>query len=483
MVGNSEPDPFVALVSAALRQLLPPAPEPSDKRRLLVAFSGGVDSTALLLALEACRDDLDIELFACHVNHGLRGEESSKDAEFCAEICRSRSIPLQISNLEKLSSSAEAVLREARYGELEQAAKECGSTICLTAHTACDQVETMLFRLFRGTSPSGLVGIPEARVLSSGILVLRPLLQLNREDGELYLRRIGVVPRRDSSNADSSYSRNYIRHEVVTVVEERFPGFRERLLQFRCLLEADEEFMRLQRGKAEKELFCSSALLNDKLGQERLLAMPLALRRRIIAQSMKDHGVEPSFQRTEAVLEMLSSDQDSALSLSSRFDLRLSAGILTWWDKEEEDARQTAVSFEYELKSAGKTLIAPLNMMLGLHALGASVDPPDKYPESHSLEILADLSAVERPLTLRLRRPGDRIRPLGMKSMVRLKQFLHTHKSPKTLKYSEKTVLLADDKEVLWVPGCGISQKIAVRERPTHRIVFTCITPDMLPYV
>ncbi|MBX9720173.1 MAG: tRNA lysidine(34) synthetase TilS [Candidatus Obscuribacterales bacterium] len=150
--------------------------------RILLAFSGGPDSTALLTAMAQFANEHPFELHACHINHGLRGEESDGDEEYCRQICDKWQIPLYTEKLAGTNSKAEAELRNLRYECLERIASKINAVICLTGHTLDDQVETMLFRLFRGTGPSGLLGIPACREISDKLIVVRPMLGLNRND-------------------------------------------------------------------------------------------------------------------------------------------------------------------------------------------------------------------------------------------------------------------------------------------------------------
>ncbi|MBY0359242.1 MAG: tRNA lysidine(34) synthetase TilS [Candidatus Obscuribacterales bacterium] len=464
-------DPFVQNLRTALQKLQP-------GRRLLVAFSGGPDSTALLYGLQACRAEGDLfDLQVCHVNHRLRGLESDADEEFCRQICARLQVPIHVERLAVPQAKDEASLREARYKALIDAALTNGCDSCLTGHTKDDQVETMLFRLFRGTAPGGLQGIPECRELAPGLFVFRPLLEFERSDCQAYLERLNISARQDSSNSETAYSRNYIRHEIIPVVEKRFPGFGQRLIQLRTLLAADEDFLlkeQVQRIHKTDGLEPDSSWLSAA----ELLCLPLTLRRRLLAQSLKAHDIEPSFQRLETLLEMLEEEKSAALSLSERWDLRLEQGKLYWLEKKANNQLNAESNFQFEIQKQGLTLIAPLNMMFGCKAISEDFCLPEHYPPKESWEIFADLSRIDTSLILRLRQPGDRISPLGMKTSVRLKQYLHTHKSLTTVKYQEQTVVLADEEEILWVPGCGISEKIAVRKRPSHRITFQQIAPD-----
>jgi tRNA(Ile)-lysidine synthase len=184
--------------------------------KLLVAASGGADSTALLLALHSLAAEHRIDLYAAHLNHGLRGAAADADQRFVASLCARLGIPLVAARwdararLRRRGLSGEKGLRVLRREFLTAAAKRVGAGAIATAHTADDQLETMLLRLARGT---GLRGLGAMRPRAGAWI--KPLLAATRRDVEADLRRIGQDWRHDASNDDLAYARNRVRHVVV----------------------------------------------------------------------------------------------------------------------------------------------------------------------------------------------------------------------------------------------------------------------------
>jgi tRNA(Ile)-lysidine synthase len=189
---------------------------------LVVGYSGGMDSTVLLHALKHMATDIHLHVSAMHVNHGLSPHAQSW-AEHCAKTCAEWNIPLQSQRLElgrPSGEGVEALARKARLSALEAHPADW----ILMAHHADDQAETVLHNLLRGTGPRGAAGIPERRGR-----VLRPWLGMPRSTLLEYARSHGLSWIEDESNVDRRYTRNYLRHEAMPVLEQRFPRATEQM--------------------------------------------------------------------------------------------------------------------------------------------------------------------------------------------------------------------------------------------------------------
>jgi len=184
--------------------------------RVLVAVSGGADSVALLRALHSVAPEFGITLHVAHLHHGLRGADADADLAFVRSLCTQLGVPLiaarwnSRARMKRRGLTGQNGLRALRRAFLTQAARRAGAAFIATAHTADDQLETVLLRLARGTGLPGLGGI-RAR---AGLWI-RPLLEATRADLEADLVRIGQPWREDRSNQDLRYARNWIRHRVV----------------------------------------------------------------------------------------------------------------------------------------------------------------------------------------------------------------------------------------------------------------------------
>ncbi len=193
---------------------------------VVVAVSGGADSTALLSALQSISQQSSGRLIAAHFNHQLRGAESDGDERFVRQLCQQLDTPCEVARAETALVSTgdglEAEARQQRYQFLRELANHCGARYVVTAHTADDQAETVLHRLVRGTGLAGLAGIPATRRLSEMTTVIRPLLSVPRQAVQAYLHDRGQAFREDSSNELTVFTRNRIRHQLLPLLAQRF---------------------------------------------------------------------------------------------------------------------------------------------------------------------------------------------------------------------------------------------------------------------
>jgi tRNA(Ile)-lysidine synthase len=204
-------------------------------RRVLVAVSGGPDSVCLahFLAQMARRKDLPLELF--HVHHGLRGRAADRDAASVEKLGRALGVPVRVvrAGVKALARKRGLGLEEAgraeRYRLLAARARRGRFGAVATGHHLDDQAETVLLHLLRGTSLEGLGGIAPSRALAPGIALIRPLLPLTRAEVLVYLELHGLPWREDATNRDRAFARNWVRAEVLPLLESRAPGVKERL--------------------------------------------------------------------------------------------------------------------------------------------------------------------------------------------------------------------------------------------------------------
>jgi tRNA(Ile)-lysidine synthase len=255
-------------------------------QRLLVAVSGGADSVALLRGLVELRQEFSLDLTAAHLDHMLRGEDSTADAAWVQKLCESLQVPFAVErqNVKALQSGTKQTLeetaRKVRYEFLERTAIQQNCPDIALAHTADDQAETILHHILRGTGLSGLRGIPREREISPSLRLVRPLLEVRRSQIETWLDVLGQAFRQDASNTDTIFTRNRLRRELLPMLQQDYnPQVIPALLR---LGEQAGEMEEVLNQFAEEQL--QAAILEHspnhcKLHCEPLATKPLAFRR------------------------------------------------------------------------------------------------------------------------------------------------------------------------------------------------------------
>lgn len=362
---------------------------PLRGKKLLAAVSGGADSMCLLTLLT----EAGLDVTAAHFEHGIRGEESLRDAAFVEDYCRRHGIPCVVGHgdvpacAEEQGMGLEQAARQLRYAFLERCADMIGAELILTAHNLDDSAETLLFNLARGAGAAGLRGIPARRER-----ILRPLLGVSRAQIEAYLAERGIPHVEDSSNREDRFARNLIRHQVMPALREINPRFSEAAARAAALAARDEEFLQSLAGD-----FLRREGQGDSLPLSALRALHPALASRVIRARVP--GL--SAGHTEAALAFLTEDGPAALDLPG-VRLQREQGRLFFGTRvfSPLPVRSLADGAELALPEAGLSLRVELTVYRG---------------EIHDLFKTSFLKyeMIHPDLLCTGRRPGDRIRPLG----------------------------------------------------------------------
>ena len=324
--------------------------KPGD--RISVAISGGADSVALLLTLHAAnsatRDSLGIGLTAAHINHHLRGAESDADQQFVEDLCISLDIPLHLHQADVLarlakiradgdSETIEEAARTVRYEFFTTLLASGHADSILTAHTLDDQAETVLMKLLRGAWTEGLSAIHPIVTLQKG-KILRPFLNTRRGDIEAFLKSADQPWREDSTNTDTTFTRNKIRHELLPQLRSYNPNLDQTLSNLAEL--AREEELRWQTELARilpqlllpgKPVRGGGRAVSTTPGQsavsielDRLRTLDPALRRRVLRAAARQLGARLSFDETSRLLALCGFRADPTVAARTGASLHLS---------------------------------------------------------------------------------------------------------------------------------------------------------------
>jgi tRNA(Ile)-lysidine synthase len=435
--------------------------QPGD--RVLAAVSGGPDSVALLDILLRL-GDWPVE--AAHFDHGTRGGDSARDAEFVERLAASRDLPFHCERrpvareARDAGASFEQFAREARYEFLLRTARARSCHVIATGHHAGDLAETMLLRVIRGASPSGLAGIP-ARRQSGGAAIVRPLLKARRRDIEDYVEAYGLEHRVDATNADTAHPRNRIRHELLPLlVAEYNPRIAEALSRL-AALQADEDDC-LEREAAQ---FLNECLLEETSLDRRVFAAAHpALQRRGLLQWLRAEGVPMDFTRVEEVRGFLTGG-----AAGKRYDLGEGVVLGNSSDFAElsvAPSRGEHAGGAVPLRIPGET------PALGRRFSARMLDDVPADPAEHCLpwRQVFDADALGGQVVARRRLPGDRFRPLGAPGGKKLKEYFRAQGIPVTAR--ETHPLLVGKDGIAWVVGCGVAAYAAVGPGTRRAVAF-----------
>lgn len=284
---------------------------------LVVGVSGGADSLALLHALAALRKRLRITLHAATLDHGLRGPAGADDAAYVVALAARWNVPVTAGAVEAAALAAqwqmgvEEAARRARYAFLAEVARAHEAGRVAVAHHAGDQAETVLMHLLRGAGVTGLGGMRAISPLPGApeLALLRPLLGVTRAQIDAYCVQHKIVPRTDVSNADPTYTRNWLRHTALPLLETRFPGAARALAHLAESAALDDALL----DDLLAALLADARTSGDqvRLARARFRGAHPALQRRFVrwAAGRMAPGAELSHERTEAAVQVFLTGQ------------------------------------------------------------------------------------------------------------------------------------------------------------------------------
>jgi len=408
--------------------------------RVLCAVSGGADSICLLYQLSRLRPVLDFQLYAAHYNHHLRGTESDRDQAFvdgfvraCCGPIRSRrpdgslfesgAVALVVGGGDVRAQAAregtgiEETARNMRYRFLYDTARRLGCDRIATAHTADDNLETLLLHLLRGTGLRGLTGIPPKRGA-----VIRPMLTTTRAQVEDFLRRQGLPHIEDSSNNDDTYARNRLRHQVLPVLDAIQPGVSARLSSTIELLRMDEDYLSDQaRAVSSQARACEGGL---EIEAAAVAALPDALATRAVRQllgAMAQDNDDCTAAHLFGILGLCRGDSPSA-----RLDLPHGIVARRVYDRLELTQRRESPPLE--------ELPLPLPGKVRWGGFQITIEREHYAGAGHAPGVLwLSCTRVAGALTLRRRKVGDTLTRPGRPAKT-LKKWMIEEKVPRHLR-------------------------------------------------
>lgn len=408
---------------------------------VVVALSGGSDSMALLNALYMLKADYDISLRAAHVNHCLRGNDADSDEAFVREKCKELSIPLEVL---KVDISAEAK----KNGE---GLEECGrriryeffdsfgdNVIVATAHNLSDRIETFIFNFARGSALRGLCSIPYKRGN-----IIRPLLDCSKSDILDFCESNGIEYVTDASNSDVKYSRNRIRHKVITELVDINSLFEQAAGRCISSLNEDEAYLSLLADE-----LITSSVKDCGYDSQILSSAPLPLKKRAIVKICeKSVCVTPEQKALSEICDLLQSG--GSVQINGGVTVRVRKGILDFPAESEEFEAvllENGIVFGNKIIETGIVNIGEINNLQNISKQG--------------LEYFLDCDKIHGRVFVRSRVAGDKI-SLKSRHCTKTLKKLFNELSVAPEKRSAVAVF-ADDSGVVAVEGVGCDSRVCI---------------------
>lgn len=417
--------------------------------RILVACSGGADSTCLLLILHTLGQEWSWDLAVAHFNHRLRGEADG-DERFVRELSEELGLPFyaRAGDVADWARShglnQEEAGRKLRYMFLEETAAAVGADKIATGHTLDDQAETVLMRLLRGSGRGGLTGIPPKR----GAAVVRPLLDVTRSEVEAYLASRGRDFRRDRSNRDRRYLRNRIRLDLLPYLKTHFdPHVVPRLGRLADILRAEEAWIEAH-VEAKSGGIVEAAGDSWRLDIPKLQRLPLALRRRMVRlflTRLRGDLRRITFEDIETILNL---GEGREFTMERGRVLRRRGGIIAL--RPDPPPR-----LAYHLTWEGTAPLAIKDLGITLAGEFLSVGNLERLRQDDERIASLDAEGLRFPLTVRSRAEGDRYRPLGAPGRSKLKEIFRAKGIPPDRR--DRHPVVVSGGRIVWVLGLPVA--------------------------
>lgn len=473
---------------------------------LVVGVSGGPDSLCLLHVLRGLRADYSLALHVAHLHHGLRGAEADEDAEFVRALAAEWELGCTIERVDVAALASrhhlawEEAARRARYDFLCRVAEVAGSRCIAVGHNADDQTETVLMHWIRGSGLAGLRGmlpvtpLSEYRLIedfasrppSAGFRLVRPLLEVTRAEIEAYCAIHELKPRFDRSNLDTTYFRNWLRHEVLPLLASHNPNVGKVIRRSAQVLADDYALLRSLLLDTWPSVVRREEPERIVLDLEGWRALPTSLQRSIIREAvhrlrrtLRDVGFIHVENALLVARDGATGDQSTlpqGLMLTVGYD-QLIVGSADAPPRLPNWPLLLAGTASVPVLIPGSTPLPGSSWQLEVSVVTREDLPSDWASNRDRWRAFIDAGVVGRRLWLRTRQAGDRLQPLGMSgSTVKLSDFLTNQKVPHDVR--DQLPLLFSDTGIVWVCGQRVDERARVRDRTETVLVLRFVRQE-----
>lgn len=442
--------------------------------RVLAGVSGGIDSTVMFFILLEISREIPFEIGIAHINHLLRGKESKRDEIFVRNLAKNTKAPFFAGRFdvegyaEEKGLSLQHAGRDLRYMFFRDIADRNGYNRIAVAHNLDDQVETFLLRLIKGTGLRGLSSIPVKKDK-----IIRPFLHTYRTEIAEYAEKKSIQYVEDSSNKETYYERNYLRKNIIPLMERLNPAFKEKVfLLLKDITEIDRVF---EKNASD---FLDEGLFSDKDGfwveKDRLKLLDGETRFRVISNILMEigQGFIPLREHMRLIDKVINAERPS-LSLNLPDGIR----VKKVYDKLRFTKKMPAKKIEGVFPvQEGINILEPFGLILEVEQYRKKdIIPFIKPLEGRVLEDIAFFDGDKiGALSVRCFSEGDRFMPLGMDKKVKVKDFFISKKVPSEIR---RTIpFLVSDGDIIWVIGHRIDERYKITEKTT-RVVKVATMP------
>lgn len=432
------------------------------KQSILIAVSGGIDSMAMLHFFVKISGKYNLQVAVVHVNHQLRGKESSEDEQFVKQIAQTYHVPFYCERVDVVAAahsrrlSKQAAARQLRYDCFERIRQKIKAQVVATAHHADDNAETVLFNIVRGTGVHGLSGIPVRR---ADACIIRPLLFASRSEIEDYARHAGISFREDSSNRSLMYTRNMIRRKILPVLMKRHPDIMRTLNSTATVMREVNEKLQVLVIRTLNNLIITDSQENIKLSITAIMKEPEFIQDEIFRAILQRLEIEPTESKILSLHKLCTQPTGRSIAIGS--------GVSAHRDRETLVLRKVGNIMD----KLQEVVLGESYDYQGYHiTLGKPEPVPASFAKSHEVEYI-DGDRLGNQLILRTWRPGDWFIPLGMKKKKKLSDFFTDQKIPRYQKTS--IPVLESDGNIVWVCGRRLDNRYKLTEHTRAAIRLT----------
>lgn len=441
---------------------------------IVVGLSGGPDSVCLLHLLNSVRDKLKIRIVAAHINHMIRGCEADADELYCKNICESLNIEFFSERIEvekyakENGISSEMAGRDIRYKFFNKVLEKNNFNKIATAHNANDQAETILMRIMRGTALEGLAGIPVKR---DGKYI-RPILFMKRELIEDYCEVNKLNPRIDKTNMERIYSRNKVRLDILPYMKENFnPDIIETINRMAGLLQSDNEFIQeyandIYEKKCEKKK--GSIVIKEAIFEYNKSILTRIVRK--VLMEVSEHSNDFEMKHIFDVIGLQKMGTNKKVDLPNNIYAENVYGDIYVRIKKEEEVcvqEEIVITKEELLKAKEVTFNGDI---ISFELI--SKNEMEKNNDNNSIKYF-NYDEINGNISIRRRKNGDKMIPLGMKGKKKIKDIFIDMKIPA----EERSLIpiIQFEEEIAWIVGIKVSEvyKVTKECNKILRIMFT----------